>query len=136
MARLAALLIAFWAGSLWTVCGLVAPSLFRLLDDRRLAGQLAATFFNALTWIGVTIAALLLAMSLAGRLPLLNRVLVLATAGFPLASRLLLGPLMEQARAAGDMTRFGILHGIAGGCFLIACLSAAMLVWKFNRPAG
>jgi len=136
MERLASLLITFWAGSLWTVCALVAPTLFRLLDDRRLAGQLAATFFTALTWIGVTVAVVLLAMNFAGRLPLLNRALVLITAGFPLASRLILGPLMDQARDAGDMTRFGILHGIAGGCFLIACVSAAVLVWKFSRPAG
>lgn len=136
MQRLASLLITFWAGSLWTICALVAPTLFRLLDDRRLAGQLAATFFTALTWIGVAVAVVLLAMNMAGRLPSLSRALVLTTAGFPLASRLLLGPLMEQARTAGDMARFGILHGIAGGCFLIACVSAALLVWKFSRPAG
>jgi len=136
MERLASLLLTFWAGSLWTICGLVAPTLFRLLEDRRLAGQLAAAFFNALTWIGVAVAVVLLAMNLAGRLPLLSRALVLTTAGLPLASRLILGPLMDQARAAGDMTRFGILHGVAGGCFLIACVSAAVLVWKFSRPAG
>lgn len=136
MERLASLLLTFWAGSLWTICGLVAPTLFRLLEDRRLAGQLAAAFFNALTWIGVAVAVVLLAMSLAGRLPLLSRALVLTTAGLPLASRLILGALMDQARAAGDMTRFGILHGVAGGCFLIACVSAAVLVWKFSRPAG
>lgn len=136
MERFASLLVTFWAGSLWTICALVAPTLFRLLDERRLAGQLAAAFFDALTWIGVAVAAVLLAMSLAGRLPLLSRALVLTTAGLPLASRLILGPLMDQARAAGDMTRFGILHGVAGGCFLIACVSAAVLVWKFSRPAG
>lgn len=136
MARLASLLISFWAGSLWTVCVLVAPTLFRVLDDRRLAGQLAATFFNALTWIGVAVATVLLALNLAGRLPSVNRTLILVTAGFPLASHLILGPLMNQARAAADMARFGILHGVSGACFLIACLSAAALVWKFNRPAG
>jgi len=136
MARLASLFIAFWAGSLWTICGLVAPTLFRLLEDRRLAGLLAAAFFNALTWIGVAVAAVLIAANLAGRLPQINRTLVLVTAGFPLASHLILGPLMEQARVAGDMARFGVLHGVSAICFLIACLSAAALVWKFNRPAG
>jgi len=141
LTRLAGLLIAFWAGSLWTICGLVAPTLFRILESRQLAGHLAATFFNALTWIGVVMATVLLALNLAGRIalpggrPLSGRALVLITAGLPLASRLVLGPLMDQARAAGNMARFGALHGVAGACFLLACLGAALLLWKFNRPA-
>lgn len=135
VSRLASLLIAFWAGSLWTICGLVAPTLFAVLDDRQLAGQLAARFFHAETWIGVAIGALLMAANLAGKLPLPGRMLVLVTAGFPLASHLILGPLMDQARAAGDMARFGLLHGVAGACFLVACVSALALTWKFNRPA-
>lgn len=142
LARLAGLLIAFWAGSLWTVCALVAPTLFRILESRQLAGQVAATFFNTLTWIGVAVGTVLLALNLAGKLvlpggrPLSGRALILVTAGLPLARHLLLGPLMDQARAAGDMARFMILHGVAAACFLVSCLGAALLLWKFNRPAA
>ncbi len=136
MSRLASLLIAFWAGSLWTVCGIVAPSLFAVLDDRRVAGQLAARFFLIETWIGVGIGALLLGFSLAGKLTLPARTFVAVAALLPLASHLLLGPLMERARIAGDMARFGVLHGIAGACFLVACLAMLVVVWKFNRPVG
>ncbi|HMN47095.1 MAG TPA: DUF4149 domain-containing protein [Povalibacter sp.] len=136
MARVASILIAFWAGSLWTVCGIVAPSLFAVLDDRRLAGQLAARFFLIETWIGVAVGALLLGLSFSGKLVLPARAFVLMAALLPLASHLLLGPLMERARLAGDMTRFGVLHGIAGACFLVACLSMIVVVWKFSRPAG
>lgn len=135
MSRVAAILIAFWAGSLWTICGLVAPSLFAVLEDRRLAGQLAARFFLIETWIGVAIGAVLLVLSFSGKLVLPARSLVGVAAALPLASHLLLGPLMERAREAGDMARFGILHGIAGACFLIACLAVLVAVWKFNRPA-
>lgn len=135
MRRLAAVLLTLWAGSLWTICGLVAPTLFAVLDDRRAAGQLVATFFLAATVIGVVIGAVLIALQLARKVTLPGRMPVLITAGLPLASHLILGPLMDQARAAGDMTRFGILHGIAGACFLIACGGACVLVWKFNRPA-
>lgn len=141
LARAAGLLITFWAGSLWAICALVAPTLFRILENRRLAGQLAATFFNALTWIGVAVATVLLVLNLAGKLALPSgkrlsgRGLILITAGLPLASHLILGPLMDQARAAGNMARFGMLHGVAGACFVLACISAALLVWKFNRPA-
>ena len=28
MPRFTGLVVAFWAGSLWTICGLIAPSLF------------------------------------------------------------------------------------------------------------
>lgn len=141
LARLAGLLIAFWAGSLWTVCGLVAPTLFRVLDSRQQAGQVAGAFFQALTWIGVAVATVLLALNLAGRLtlpggrPFSGRALILISAGLPLAAHLALRPLMDQARAAGDMARFGTLHGVAGICFLLACLGAALLLWQFNRPA-
>jgi hypothetical protein len=42
---------------------------------------------------------------------------------------------MEQARSAGNMARFGMLHGVAAGLFMIACATALLLVWTFNRPA-
>lgn len=136
MSRVASILIAFWAGSLWTICGLVAPSLFAVLEDRKLAGQLAARFFLIETWIGVAMGAVLLGLSFSGKLVLPARSLVVVAAALPLVSHLLLGPLMERARAAGDMARFGILHGIAGACFLMACLAMLVVVWKFSRPAG
>jgi Domain of unknown function (DUF4149) len=136
MSRVASVLIAFWAGSLWTICGLVAPSLFAALEDRKLAGQLAARFFLIETWIGVVIGAVLLGLSFSGKLALPARSFVVVAAALPLASHLLLGPLMERARAAGDMARFGVLHGIAGACFLISCLAMLVVLWKFNRPAG
>jgi len=135
MSRIASLLIALWAGSLCTICGLVAPTLFAVLDDRQLAGQLAATFFLAATWIGVAIGALLIGFNLAGKLALPGRWLIVVAALAPLGSHIVLGPLMERARAAGDMARFGSLHGLAGACFLVACLATLALVWKFNRPA-
>lgn len=136
MARVAFVLIAFWAGSLWTICGIVAPSLFAVLDDRRIAGQLAARLFLIETWIGVAIGGFVLVMNLAGRLPLPGRWLVVIAAAAPLASHVALGPLMDQARAAGNMARFGILHGVAGACFLVSCVALLVVVWKFSRPAG
>jgi hypothetical protein len=136
MSRVAALLIAFWAGSLSTVCGIVAPTLFSVLDDRHLAGQLAARFFQIEAWIGVGIGALLIALKALGKLALPATALIVVTAGLPLASELLLGPLMHQAREAGNMARVGVFHGVAAACFLVACVGALSLVWQFNRRAG
>ena len=135
LSRLAALLITCWAGSLWTICGLVAPTLFEVLDDRQSAGQLAGRFFHIETWIGVIIGGSLLGLNMAGRLALPGRALVWLAAGLPLASHLALGPLMDQARFSGDTTRFGLLHAAASASFLAACIALLILVWKFNRPA-
>ena len=135
MSRLAFILAAFWAGSLWTICGIVAPSLFAVLEDRRQAGQLAGRFFHIETWIGVAIGGLLLVLSFAGKIAV-PRLWVVLAAGLPLASYLILGPLMSQARAAGDMARFGLLHGFSAVLFFGACLSVLVLLWKLSRPAG
>ncbi|HEY4366005.1 MAG TPA: DUF4149 domain-containing protein [Steroidobacteraceae bacterium] len=138
MSRVASLVITFWAGSLWTVCGVVAPTLFTVLEDRQMAGRLAATFFRAETIIGVVAGAVLVGLGLAGKLSLagrLGKILIAVTAAAPLLSQVVLGPFMERARAAGDMARFGMLHGAAALLFLIACFSALLLVWRLHRPA-
>jgi hypothetical protein len=37
---------------------------------------------------------------------------------------------MDAARTAGQMSRFGLLHGIAGLLFAVACVAALALVWR------
>lgn len=132
-------LITLWAGSLWTICVIVAPTLFATLPERRLAGQVAARLFHIETWLGVTAAILLIAVLAvrkafaAGKATLW---LILLTAGAPLASELILGPMMDAARAANDISRFGLLHGISAVLFFTACLSALALLWKLSRREG
>jgi hypothetical protein len=109
--------------------------LFAVLEDRRLAGQLAGHFFHIETWIGAAIGGLLLILSFAGKVAV-PRLWVALAAGLPLASYLVLGPLMSQARAAGDMARFGLLHGLSAALFFGACVSVLVLLWKLSRPAG
>ena len=99
-----------------TICCVVAPTLFVALPDRQLAGATAAQFFRIVSMIGLAIGALLLILMLVGKLQLARRwgfALVIATAALPIVSELALGPLMSSARAAGDMGRFGMLHGVA-----------------------
>ncbi|GFE91850.1 DUF4149 domain-containing protein [Steroidobacter agaridevorans] len=130
-------LVTLWAGSLWTVCGIVAPQLFATLPERRLAGQMAARLFHIETWLGVVIAMLLIALFAARKAFVTSKTilwLILLTAAAPLASELILGPMMNTAREANDMARFGMLHGVSAVLFLIACLSALALVWKARQP--
>jgi hypothetical protein len=137
MPRFTNIVLAFWAGSLWCICGVVAPTLFALLEDRSLAGRLAGRFFDLATLIGVISAAVVIAPTL-GRYVMPGRYtrwLVLITAGLPVLSKLALSPFMEQARVAGNMARFGALHGAAAGLFMLACATALGLVWSFSQRA-
>lgn len=129
-------LVTLWAGSLWTVCGIVAPQLFATLPERQLAGQMAARLFHIETWLGVVIAILLIAVFAARKIFAAGKAilwLILLTAAAPLASELILGPMMSAAREANDMARFGMLHGVSAMLFVIACLSALALVWKTRQ---
>ena len=136
--RLISVLVTFWAGSLWTICAVVAPSLFSVIGDRRLAGQVAAHLFRAEAFIGLIVGVVVFALSALAPTSLSTRrgrVLIAITAALPLLSQAGVGPLLDKARAAGDMARFGMLHGVAGALFLLACVSALLLVWEFNRRA-
>jgi hypothetical protein len=138
MRALAAVLSALWAGSLCTICGVVAPTLFAILPDGKLAGRLAAHFFELAAVIGGVIGFMLLIMIFTGRLVLPKRLgvgLVLAAAALPVLSEVALGPLMNAARAAQDMARFGLLHGLAALLFFGACISAVALVALVSRRA-
>lgn len=138
MSRLAAVLLTLWAGSLWTVCGIAAPAAFAVLDDRHSAGRVAAALFEIETWLGAACALLLFATALVHK-PLALRLgppwLIAATAAAPLVSELVLSPMMAAARAANDMSRFGLLHGVSAVLFVGAALGALALVLRFNRPA-
>jgi hypothetical protein len=132
----ATFLVTLWAGSLWTVCGIVAPQLFATLPERRLAGQMAARLFHIEAWLGVVVAIALIAIFAARKVFAARRSilwLILLTAAAPLASELILSPMMDAARAANDMARFGRLHGISAVLFFSACLTGLGLVWQTRR---
>jgi hypothetical protein len=137
VSRLAAVVLTLWAGSLWTICGIAAPVAFAVLD-KPAAGRLAGALFQVATWLGAVCALLLFATAFAHK-PLATRLtpswLVAATAAAPLLSELVLSPMMAAARAANDMSRFGMLHGLAAVLFVAAALGALLLVLRFNRPA-
>jgi pimeloyl-ACP methyl ester carboxylesterase len=135
--RVLQLVLAAWAGSLWTICGVVAPSLFAVLPERQVAGQLAGYFFSVATWFGLGLGSIALALLLL-RKPRSTATFVLlgVAASAPLLSELILRPIMDAARAAGDMARFGMLHGVSALLFGVACLSAAALVWRSVPVTG
>lgn len=134
--RLARLVLTAWAGGLWTVCGVVVPGLFWLIEDPRQAGNIAAQFFNAQVALGTLFGLMYWALRRL-RLTAIDKRWWLAAIGAPLVFFVALKPLMAAARAAGNMARFGRLHGVASLLFLIACVAVGMLVWRSvpTRPA-
>lgn len=135
-APLAALVLSAWAGGLWIICGVVVPGLFWLIADTRVAGNVAAQFFYAetvlATVLGVSYRALV-----NHQLERNSRRWWWAAITAPLLFILVLRPLMNAARATGDLARFGQLHGLASTLFLIACLAVGVLNWRAaTRRAG
>lgn len=133
--RLASLVLCAWAGGLWSVCGIVVPGLFWLLPDTKQAGSVAGQFFYAEVALG-TLFGVMYWLLRRQRLDRAERRLLVAAIGAPLVFFVVLRPVMNAARTAGEMARFGQLHGIASLLFLVACVALGMLVWRSATGVG
>jgi hypothetical protein len=137
--RLSGLIAIAWAGVLWTTCAFTAPGLFAIVADRSAAGRIAGAFFERATWVGLVASLLLVAGLMVGGHPASNQHRLLgwiATAALaPAASQWLLVPMMDAARLSGDASRFAMLHGFAGGLFVLASVALLIVVLRLTRPA-
>lgn len=135
LSRARLLLVTLWAGSLWTVGYLVAPTLFGTLHDRVLAGVIAGSMLRSEAWLSMACALLmfcLIAVSkdvTAQRRKTLNLV-VAAMLACVLVNYFGLWPLMAEAKLTGERSTFGMLHGISMVVYLAQSLMAALLVLK------
>ncbi|WP_300758541.1 DUF4149 domain-containing protein [Janthinobacterium sp.] len=144
LSRVRFLVATLWAGSLWTVGFVVAPTLFATLSDRMLAGAIAGSLFRVEAWLSIACALILLALLQwgAGALEPKRRrllgALVLAMLVCTLVSYFGITPLMAELRAqapSGVMddamrSRFGMLHGVSTLIFAVQSLLAGVLIWK------
>jgi len=134
--RLLQIILAFWAGSLWTICGIVAPSLFAVTPDRHLAGEIAGHFFRVESWLGLALGGVVFVLLPRAGAPLRNNTnyaLAIVTTAAPVSNEVVLRPIMEAARASGDSKIFGMLHGGAALLFGLACLTALILLWRATK---
>ncbi|MGZ8294986.1 MAG: DUF4149 domain-containing protein [Telluria sp.] len=144
MPRLRLLVAALWAGSLWAVGYLVAPTLSATLADRKLFGTIAGNMFNSQAWLSVGCAAAMLVLVFMARAVDGKRKRVLYWLVLGMLACTVLGyfgvqPIMaslrEAAGAQGVMaseqkTLFGILHGVSALFYLAQSILGAMLVVK------
>jgi hypothetical protein len=143
IANLRLLLASLWAGSVWAVSYLAAPSAFAALDGT-LAGNVVGVMLTRLAWLSI-VAAPLLAL-LVARSPDLDakrRRWLFWLAGGMLACSLAvylgLQPMMaairESAgpagvRASPQWGTFAALHGVSQLLYLIESILGALLVVK------
>jgi MFS family permease len=129
-----------WVGGMWAIGYLAAPVLFNVLDDRRMAGELAGPMFKIMAIVGLVCGAVLLASALkrhgatwfrTWRVWTLVAMLVLVA-----ISLFVLQPMLQELKEQGlvegseQIRRFGMLHGVSwilylftsvGGLALVAC---------------
>lgn len=133
--RLSTTLLGLWAGMVWSVGALAAPTLFELLP-RGQAGLVAGHLFALESYLSM--AAALLVLMLQGwqerwtlrawatpQARLLAGVLALT-----LAAQYGLRPWMDVAKANAEMSTFFVLHTVSAALFLIKGLMLVALLWR------
>jgi hypothetical protein len=141
LSRVRLLVATLWAGSLWTVGYLVAPTLFAT-QDSAVAGLIVGSMLRSESWLSIGCAlAMLGLLKMAPEIDARRRQglgwLVLAMLACSLVVSVGLQPIMAALRdAAGpgglrgspQALQFGILHGISQLFYVIESLLAGVLV--------
>ena len=135
VSRARLLVVTLWAGSLWTIGYLVAPTLFGTLHDRVLAGVIAGSMFTTGACVSMACGAVTLALLAVSKdVTDQRRKTLYIIAGAMLVCLLLshfgLRPMMAELKEAGDKAKFGMLHGVSMVLYLVQAILAVFLVAK------
>jgi hypothetical protein len=137
------LLASLWAGSVWAVSYLAAPSAFAVLDSTQ-AGNVVGVMLTRLAWMAMVMAPLLGLVSLrCADLDAQRRRWIVGLAGGMLACSLIvflgLQPMMAAireaagpagVRASPQWGTFAALHGVSQVLYLLESVLGAVLVLK------
>jgi len=141
------ILLTLWVGGMWIVGPVVTPTLFKMLDDRVLAGTVAGQLFMIMSFIGLFCGAMLLlshAWSLGGKcLKSWRAWLLMVMLAVIIIGEFVISPEIVSIRDAGmpaeDKARFDLLHRSASTLYMINSLAGLVLVifglnsWEQNR---
>jgi hypothetical protein len=144
--HLLVVLVTLWVGAMWSVGYVVAPTLFGMIGDRTLAGNVAGRLFTLVAWIGLASAAYLLAFQLLRqRWRALRSGLfwvVVAMALMTLTSQFGIQPLMAQMKADAWprevmnsvlRDRFATWHGVSSVLYLVQSVLGIVLALGARR---
>jgi hypothetical protein len=144
-ARARLLVACLWAGSLWTIGYVVAPTLFLSLHDNVQAGTIVGFLLRTEAWVCIACAIVL--RLLVGFSPIEARrkrtlyYLIIAMMACALVMYVGLQPMMaqlkESAGAAGLKgtpagRQFGILHGLSQLVYLVESVLGGVLLVKIR----
>jgi hypothetical protein len=131
-------LIALWIGGLWVVGFAVTPTLFAELPDTATAGSVAGALFTVMSRIGLLCASMLLLLGWLQRacharrwqLLVIAIMMVLVVLG-----EYVLAPMISELRVTGQVAspRFGQLHGLASGVYLVNCVLGLVLLVMWHE---
>lgn len=143
IANVRLLLAALWAGSIWGVSYLAAPSAFAVLDST-LAGSVVGTMLTREAWLSIALAVLLAIVLLRstdldarrrrwlwwciGGMLLCSMIVYLGLQPVMAAIRESAGP--AGVRASPQWATFATLHGVSQLCYLVESILGAILVVK------
>ncbi|MCX9155173.1 DUF4149 domain-containing protein [Niveibacterium sp. 24ML] len=142
------LALTLWVGALWTVGGIVAPTLFSTIADRALAGQIAGRLFSIVGWLGVGCAVYLMlscvlergVQAFKGATFWIVLLMFMLTVASVLGIQPLLVHLKEQALPREVMEsvmrdRFATWHGVSSILYLLqSALGGALVVLEGASP--
>lgn len=142
--KLALLVVTLWVGALWSIGGLAAPTLFRVIPTTYLAGQVAGKMFTLVGYVGMACAAYLIIHRFVrfgmGALRQGFFWIVIAMLLITLVGHFGIQPVIAgikaQAAMPADMMqgvfadRFRTWHGIASIAYLLECLLGVALVLR------
>ncbi|MDT3669869.1 MAG: DUF4149 domain-containing protein [Aromatoleum sp.] len=134
-------LVTLWVGAMWSIGYIVAPTLFGMLGDRTLAGNVAGRLFSIVGWIGIGASVYVLGFlfvrlgwrAFRSGVFWVVAAMLLAT----LASQFGIQPLMAQMKANAwprevmdtvMRTRFTTWHGISSVLYLVQSVLGLFLV--------
>jgi hypothetical protein len=147
--RLFLLICGVWVGSLFAVGFLVVPTIFTTLQDRQVAGMIAAAIFQVEAYLSVAVclgllifANLLIKRKVDHYRNIRWTILVLLLCSLLTCFGLI--PFMDALRqealllgvpvmASPSASLFGRLHGISSGLFLVQSLLGLWMVWRLTR---
>ncbi|WP_084072665.1 DUF4149 domain-containing protein [Pandoraea pulmonicola] len=149
--RLFRLIATVWCGSQWAIGYIVAPTLFAVLESRTMAGTVAGRLFHTQAWLSLVCGALLVWLATAliarsgdarvARSYRVLRWLAVTMVVCVLISWFGLQPFMADLRAQAEAAgveigqsafaaRFGMLHGISSGIYLLQSLLGIAFIWR------
>jgi len=133
--------LALWVGGIWAIGFLVAPELFRSLESRHVAGEIAGNLFSVVNYFGLAAGFILLVLAYKQHSWRCYRqwrtALILAMLAGVMVSQFALTPKMreiKQERLTAKLMNparhklFATLHGVSSALYLVTSVSGLVLV--------